>query len=295
MQSLNSILRQQLEETVSKHTNRRWSARYSKDMSDYACHPCAIMSDGAFDVFVKLSSKPNAEEHFEVEKLSLEYLSDRAHVRVPTSVGVIPTANGALLVMEALNPIKRDQQQWRQIGKALAGIHRVKSDRCGFHMRNYFGPLEQDNTPVRDWATFYGQYRLRPRLKAAVDSGYLPSPLAAGVESIIKRLPQLCGPEVTPRLLHGDAQQNNFVSTTEGVYVIDPAIHFGNPELDLAYVDYFQPVPKDVFDAYQEVMPIQPGFGKRRSLWRISGYLAGVAVEGASYVRMLADAVREYT
>jgi protein-ribulosamine 3-kinase len=181
------------------------------------------------------------------------------------------------------------------IGKALARIHRVKSDHCGFHMPNFFGPLEQENTPVKDWVTFYGEYRLRPRLRMAVDSGYLPSSLAAQVETIIRRLPELCGPEVTPTLLHGDAQQNNFVSTIEGAYVIDPAIHYGNPELDLAYVDYFQPVPEDVFDAYQEEMLIDPGFARRRSLWRISGYLAGIAVEGSYYTGMLADAVQEYS
>lgn len=295
MRLLNNDLRQQLQESVSKHINRRWSVRYSKDMSVYACHPCAILSDGVFDVFAKLSCEPNAKEHFDIERLSLEYLSSRADVRVSTPIGVISSANGTLFVMEALNPIERDQQRWREIGQALARIHRVKSDHCGFHMHNYFGPLEQDNTPVKDWATFYGEYRLRPRLKAAVDSGNLPSSVAARVETIIKRLPQLCGPEVTPRLLHGDAQQNNFVSTMESVYVIDPAIYYGNPELDLAYVDYLQPVPKDVFEAYQEEMPIDPGFAERRSLWRISGYLAGVAAEGSYYVPMLANAVQEYT
>ena len=97
-----------------------------------------------------------------------------------------------------------------------------------------------------------------------------------------------------PTLLHGDAQQNNFVSTAEGTYVIDPAIHYGNPELDLAYVDYFQPVPQDVFSAYQEEMPMDPGFSERRSLWRIAGYLAAVAVEGGEYLGMLSEAVQPY-
>jgi protein-ribulosamine 3-kinase len=213
---------------------------------------------------------------------------------IPMPIGVIPLAKGPLFVMEALNAIERDQRQWRQIGRTLARIHRIKSDHCGFHMNNYFGPLGQDNTQVRDWPTFYGEYRLRPRLRMAVDSGHLPSSLATQVEIIIERMPELCGPEVTPTLLHGDAQQSNFVSTLEGAYVIDPAIHYGNPELDLAYVDYFQPVPKDVLDAYQEEMPIDPGFAKRRSLWRISGYLAAVAVEGSYYTGMLTDAVQRY-
>jgi fructosamine-3-kinase len=290
----NTDLRKPVEKSVSAYLQRKWRVSHARDMSDYACHPCAILSDNTFRVFAKFSEEPDATRQFEIEKASLEYLSRRAEVLIPTPIGVIPLEHGALFVMEALNAIERNQLQWRQIGKALARIHRVKSDHCGFHTHNYFGPLEQDNTPVEDWATFYGEYRLRPRLRMAVDSGHLPSSLAAQVETIINRLPELCGPEVTPTLLHGDAQQNNFVSTTEGAYVIDPAIHYGNPELDLAYVDYFQPVPEEVFDAYREEMPIDPGFAERRSLWRISGYLAGIAVEGSYYLGMLTDAVQKY-
>lgn len=110
----------------------------------------------------------------------------------------------------------------------------------------------------------------------------------------MKRLPELCDPEVTPALIHGDAQQNNFISTAKGTYVIDPAIYYGHPEIDLAYVDYFQPVPDDLFDGYLEEMPINPGFSERRDLWRISGYLAAVAAEGSAYMNSLTNALRRY-
>ena len=77
--------------------------------------------------------------------------------------------------------------------------------------------------------------------------------------------------------------------------MIDPAIHFGHRELDLAYLGYWQPVPGDVFDGYREEMDIDPGFDERRDLWRLSGYLAAVAVDDdAMYVRMLGDALRRY-
>jgi fructosamine-3-kinase len=148
---------------------------------------------------------------------------------------------------------------------------------------------------MNDWATFYAERRLRPLLRLAVDSGNVPSRVVAQVESVIDRLPQLAGPETTPTLLHGDAQQNNFITTAEGTYVIDPALYYGNREIDLAFVDYFHPVPDDVFDGYREELPIPPGFPERRDLWRISGYLACVAVEGAAYLDMLTDALQPYS
>ncbi len=64
--------------------------------------------------------------------------------------------------------------------------------------------------------------------------------------------------------------------------------------MDLAYIDYFQSVPEDVFIGYQEVLPIDSGFDERRDLWRIYGYLAAVEVEGRSYLPKLANAIQKY-
>jgi fructosamine-3-kinase len=128
----------------------------------------------------------------------------------------------------------------------------------------------------------------------AIDSGHMPPALIRKVEKLISRLPELCGPEVVPSLLHGDAQQNNFISTEMGAVVIDPAVYFGHPEMDLAYIDYFQSVPHDVFDGYLDELPMDPGFWERRDLWRVWGYLAAVTVEGASHLGRLTEAVQKY-
>jgi fructosamine-3-kinase len=64
--------------------------------------------------------------------------------------------------------------------------------------------------------------------------------------------------------------------------LIDRAPYFGHPEIDLAMLDYFQPVPAAVFDAYREVIAIDAGFAERRDLWWLAGYLAMVAVDGAT-------------
>ena len=101
--------------------------------------------------------------------------------------------------------------------------------------------------------------RLLPLLQTATDSGHLPPALASAVEEIAERLPWLAGPEPRPSLVHGDAQQNNFVSTADGAVVIDAAPYYGHPEADLALVGYFQPVPDDVLAAYQEILPVDPG------------------------------------
>jgi len=69
--------------------------------------------------------------------------------------------------------------------------------------------------------------------------------------------------------------------------VIDPAVYYGHPEVDLAALDLFQAVPTDVYQGYREVRPIDPGFWERRNLWRVWPYLAAVTVEGERWVEPL--------
>ena len=161
--------------------------------------------------------------------------------------------------------------------------------------------LFRSNRPVDSgrWADFYAERRLRPMLRLAVDSGHLPDELARGADRVTARLPSLCGPDPAPTLLHGDAQQNNFVSTAAGAVLVDVTPYFGHPEYDLALVDYISPAHPELFRAYAELGPVDAGFAGRRELWRLHVYLAVIAVDGASafgrsFLPRLAAAVRQY-
>jgi fructosamine-3-kinase len=294
-----------IEHAASAHRGRRWVSLGFTSLDDRASHPCGILHGAPFSVFAKLSPAADAREQFTAELAGLRLLSRATPVPVPVASGLAETPAGALLLFEALPerpPEAREPRDWRLIGQVLAAVHQTGHERFGLDgPRGFFGPLPQDNRPVpaNRWADFYRERRLEPMLRVAVDSGYLPPALAAGVEEVAERLPVLAGPEPRPSLLHGDAQQNNFVSTAACAVVIDPAPYFGHPEADLALVDYFQPVPGEVFRAYRDIAPVDRGFAGRRELWRLPAYLAVVAVDGAGllgrrYLDRLAAAVRSY-
>ena len=161
-------------------------------------------------------------------------------------------------MMETVQAIERGPDQWREIGRTLARLHQVKGEKFGLARHGFFGPLYQDNTPADTWLEFFRERRLLPGLRMAVASGNIPGDLIRKIEKLVESLPTLCGPEVAPALLHGDAQQNNFISSLVGAVAIDPAVYYGNPEMDLAYMDYFQPVPGEVFEGYQELAAHRP-------------------------------------
>jgi len=292
MNFLSDALRLQVEQLVSSELGRLWTVTGVRNLSDLASDPCAILSDSTDSVFVKYSAAADGVQQFEMEGAGLALLVHRAGARTPAVRGVLTVnGGGALLVLEAVPGVPRTPRDWRQIGRALAQLHQVTADQFGLEHDSYFGPLRMDNTPTADWPTFYAERRLRPLLRLAVDGGKLGLEDARKVERLLARLPDLCGPVVAPALLHGDAQQNNFISTKAGVVLVDPCVYFGHPEIDLALLDYFQPVPEAVFDGYREARPIDAGFPARRNLWRVHGFLACVAVEGATFVGQLRECV----
>jgi protein-ribulosamine 3-kinase len=291
------VLSSHIERFVGNHLGHSWHITCFENLDDFASHPCALLSDGRYSVFAKFSHAANALDQFETELNSLKLLADLSGVAIPPPIGVVVAEEGVVLLLEAVAAVDRTAQHWRHMGQALARIHRVKGQQFGLHTHGYFGPIYQDNRPVigNDWVTFYAERRLWPRLIGAIDSGHLPTKVARKVEKLMARLPNLCGPAIQPTLIHGDAQKNNFISTpTQAVVIDSSSVHFGHPEIDLAYMDYFEPVPQDVFEGYAEVLPIDPGFAERRNLWRVSGYLAVVSNGGPKYVSWLVNAVDPY-
>jgi hypothetical protein len=80
-------LRPPVEQIVSEHTGRQWTVKDARDMTEFACHPCAILSDGSYSVFAKFSQAANGFEQFEIELAGLRLLSAFS--------GVLPETDGS--------------------------------------------------------------------------------------------------------------------------------------------------------------------------------------------------------
>ena len=310
---LDPVIVDAVDRAAAGHLGRAWTRTGFTDLSHRASHPCGIFTRTTFSVFAKLDGSPAGPARFAAELRGLRLIRSVTAVAtpVPVAAGIAATPAGTVLLFEALPERgntagqaadSRTPDDYAAIGRALAGLHQAHRETFGLaEFDGFFGPLPQGNQPSASgtWAGFYAERRLLPALRLAVDSGFLPAELARGTERVAARLPVLCGPEPAPSLLHGDAQQNNFISTADGAAVIDVAPYFGHPEADLALVDYFSPVHPEVLRAYGELAPLDPGFAGRRELWRLHAYLAVIAVDGAgafgrSFLPRLADAVRRY-
>ena len=302
-----------VEDAATEHRGRSWTWTGFTDLNHRASHPCGIFDGTPFSVFAKLDGSAAGAQRVAAELAGFSLIRARTEVATPVPVadGIVRTSAGTLLLSEAIAERgaasgqaadSRTRRDYAAIGRALAGLHQARGDAFGLaEFDGFFGPVRQDNRPVgsRRWADFYAERRVRPMLRFAVDSGHLPAQLARAVEQIAARLPLLSGPDQVPALLHGDSQQNNFVSGPDGATVIDVAPYFGHPEVDLALVDVFSPVQPELFSAYAQLAPVDPGFAGRRELWRLHEYLGVIAVDGGgdvgrAFLSRLAAAVRRY-
>jgi len=280
-----------IERCVGAHLGRGWRVSGLVDLRDRASHPAACLTDGDFEVFAKLAVGRNALVQLRTEAENLHYLTDCAGVLTPRIIIVVPVQDGALMIMEAVAEVPRRTRHWRHYGHTLARLHQVQSEKFGFGRDGYWGDLRISNEWSEDWPAFFWTHRVEPGLKGAVDSGHLPADLARSVDALRGRWQALCGPPVTPSLLHGDAHQNNVLATEKGAVLVDPAPCYGHPEFDLANVDYFEPVSGELFRAYEEIVTISEGFEGRRELWRLPFHLAMVEVEGSRWLSGLETAL----
>jgi fructosamine-3-kinase len=310
---LNRLIVHAVERVATEHLGRPWVCVGFTDLNHRASHPCGIFTAAPLSVFAKLDASPVGADQFTAELNGFRLVRSRTQAATPVPVagGLVATSKGTLLLCEALPERgaaagqaadSRTAEDYAAIGRALAGLHQARGETFGLaEFDGFFGPLRQCNRPLgsRRWSDFYAERRLLPMLRFAVDSGHLPVGLARAAELVTARLPSLCGPDPAPTLLHGDAQQNNFVSTPDGAVLVDVAPYFGHPEYDLAMLDYISPADPALFRAYADLAPVDPGFAGRRELWRLHVYLAVIGVDGAnalgrSFLPRLAAALRQY-
>lgn len=183
-----------------------------------------------------------------------------------------------------------------RLGAGLAMLHRAQAPSWGWQRDNHLATLPQTNPQLpadAGAATFFVQARLRPLLRLG---GTLPAELHRAVEGVCERIHEILpGDDERPRLVHGDLWSGNWIGDHEGrPWLIDPAVHHGCREADVAMTRLFGPFPAAFYDAYIANGPLLPGWKERVDCWNLYPLLAHAQLFGAGWVDRALAAARRY-
>ena len=220
-----------------------------------------------------------------IEARMLEDLSE-AKIRVPK---VIMT-KGSFLVLEHIETMSQAKTtQEIEAAKLLSRMHSVtnESRMYGYYYDTTIGPFPQKNEQTQyNWTLFLGQMRIMPMARQCYDAGKISKQMVERLEGLCRDLyKRIDMSSIYPSLLHGDVWSGNVLFEREGACLIDPAIYYGDKEMELAFILLFGTFGETFFNTYQEIHSLSNDFYESKvPLYQIYPLMVHVALYGGSYV-----------
>lgn len=234
--------------------------------------------------FLKVNSIEKTADMFEKERTALLHMK-QAVPNVPTPIEVLSSPTFACLLMSyvpAGNKMDRNAQE--NLATSLAQLHANKNSQFGYECDNYIGSLPQRNSWKSTWIDFYIQNRLEPQVKLAFDQGLLSVNDLKLFQALYLHLEGLLDRGVEANLLHGDLWGGNYMVDMEAqAWLIDPAIYFGDHEVDIAMTRLFGGFSDFFYATYQDLYPMRDGNNDRLPFYQLYYLLVHLNLFGSSY------------
>lgn len=243
---------------------------------------------------IKINAAMYGLDMFEKEARGLLALIENKSLRVP-----FPLFNGKyhqelFFVMEYIEPGTPSDNFWELFGEGIARLHAAGNEYFGGDHNNFIGSLIQSNNKHNTWAEFYTHERLMPLARKANKRGVLENENVDRIEKICTRLSSIF-PEEKPALVHGDLWSGNFMADKEGKPVIfDPAVYYGNREMDIAMSLLFGGFDSIFYTTYNYHNPLQPGWESRIKLCQLYPLLVHLTLFGGGYHEKVVEVIEEY-
>lgn len=200
------------------------------------------------------------------------------------SVPGVVLLDADLLVTDWITEDRRIQAHSERLGRALAALHGAPWPDWGGGS-GWIGACRVDNGTRPDGVAFYGG-----RLVDLAGRCGLVEP----VERVVGGLDRLLPPG-GPALLHGDLWWGNVLWGADGEpWLIDPSVHGGHPEEDLAMLALFGALPDHLLGAYAEIAHLADGWRERVGLFQLYPLLVHAVLFGGGYRSQAEATARRY-
>jgi fructosamine-3-kinase len=235
------------------------------------------------DLFIKTGPASSAEM-FVAEAEGLTELASTGAIRVPEVIASGQTELSAYLGLEWMSFERANAATERLFGEQLAALHQTTQNRYGWHRNNTIGLTPQENTWRDNWLDFFREQRLGFQLRLAADNGYSGELQQRG-RQLLKRLPvyfDVVQPAAS--LMHGDLWGGNWGCSGGQPVIFDPAVYYGDREMDIAMTKLFGGFGADFYAAYESSWPLQDGHQERQHLYQLYHVLNHLNLFGSAYL-----------
>ncbi len=114
-------------------------------------------------------------------------------------------------------------------------------------------------------------------------------------DQLLDKLPDRIGHLPKPSLNHGDLWSGNYLYSSNGPALIDPASYYADREFDLALMGMFGGFSPTVWDAYQETYPLPSAWKERHTLYQLYHYLNHYHLFGGHYGQQALQIAKKYS
>jgi fructosamine-3-kinase len=192
-----------------------------------------------------------------LEANMLRHLRDVSDLPVPE----VLHHDDDLLVLAAMPGEHVGTEASRHCAELVAGLHGITNASFGFGGLTLNGRVMLESPWSDRWIPFFREHRLRFAMRRAVDHEQLPEQYHDDLERIFDGLDDLLVEPSQPALLHGDLWNANVLAEGSRVTAfLDPSACYGDPELEIAYVDAFGAFGPVFLQRYQELRPLPMEF-----------------------------------
>ncbi|MCR9253375.1 MAG: fructosamine kinase family protein [bacterium] len=243
--------------------------------------------------FVKWN-EDEENDMFQKEELGLSKLREVNSLNIPKTYQFGRIEGRNYLIMEFIEREATKDDFWEILGQNLAALHQNTQDTFGLDHNNYIGRLPQKNDKKSNWIDFLIDNRFEVQLGLAIYNGLINSDFAKKFRNLYPQLPGLLVQEPSS-LLHGDLWSGNFMVGRKGLpFLIDPAIYYGNREVEIAFTQLFGGFDRKFYNAYNEVLPLESDFQTRAEIYNLYPLLVHVNLFGTSYLSGIQRVLNKY-